>query len=586
MNMKRNLILNSACIASLLANMPAQGQLQSKSPTLESRATADKLIVVSTPDQAARGPHAFKGIALTSGGASAERGSAPPNDLACDAPVDALAVGGTLAWSGTLDGATDTEGFGLNSVWQAFTLTSCAEVTLNWCGTAPLYPLEYVFMDRGACDLFVYEYYPFGDPLDCGDGNPVTYFQMLQSGTYYVPIVDVDGSGGTYSIAVSASPCPPPPPNDQCSDVVPMDLTPGTPLLFEGTTLGATIDGDTTAGVPSDVTTPIVWHAFTLAGCANVTVEYCPNQPGFAGIYVVLAQDCPMDGNLVYSSYDFEQCTGELTLEFWELPAGTYYLPIGGNVYNALVPYAVAVSAAACGPYCAAWAQDAINIYDKIANVTFVGIDNTSTFHLGYEDFTSVSGLVATGSTHPISITLSDAYAGDQALVWIDFDQDHTFQADELVYTSPTSAGPYTGSISIPVDALLGNTRMRVRLHDAAPTHGANDTPCGMSNYGQVEDYTLMIEDGTGINTINTPAFNVFPDPSNGAFTIQSTTMEGNVRVELLDQTGRLVLQQQHVIDVASGVIHINAIGSVAAGAYVLRLSTSEGLATRRITIR
>jgi len=500
--------------------------------------------------------------------------------------VDALAVGGTLSWSGTLAGATDTEGFGLNSVWQAFTLTSCAEVTLNWCGTAPLYPLEYIFMDRGACDLFVFEYYPFGDPLDCGDGNPVTYFPMLQSGTYYVPIVDVDGSGGTYSIAVSASACPPPPPNDQCGDVTPVDLTPGTTLLFEGSTLGATLDGDTTAGVPQGVDYPIVWHAFTLATCANVTVEYCGNAPGFAGIYVVLAQACPMDENVIYSSYDNEQCAGELTLEFWELPAGTYYLPVAGTVYNALVPYVIAVTAAPCGPYCAAWAQDAITIYEKISNVTFAGIDNSSTFSLGYEDFTSMVGTVSAGSSYPFSITLSNAYAGDQVLVWIDFDQDQTFQASEQVYVSPTGAGPFSGSISIPLDAALGNARMRVRMHDAATTHGPNDTPCGMARYGQVEDYTVMIETGLGLDPISASSFNVFPDPSNGEFTIQGLALEGNVRVELIDQTGRMVLQEQHVIGSAGATIHIGTANNIAAGSYILRILSIEGAAVRRITIQ
>ena len=50
---------------------------------------------------------------------------------------------------------------------------------------------------------------------------------------------------------------------------------------------------------------------------------------------------------------------------------------------------------------------------------------------------------------------------------------------------------PWTGTITIPVDALAGNTRMRVRLHDSSI--GGNTTPCGTSTYGQVEDYTLNI---------------------------------------------------------------------------------------------
>src|SRR5690606_39015226 len=48
-----------------------------------------------------------------------------------------------------------------------------------------------------------------------------------------------------------------------------------------------------------------------------------------------------------------------------------------------------------------------------------------------------------------------------------------------------------TGDITIPITALAGNTRMRVRMHYTAS--GGNYTPCGNSGYGQVEDYTVNI---------------------------------------------------------------------------------------------
>ena len=52
---------------------------------------------------------------------------------------------------------------------------------------------------------------------------------------------------------------------------------------------------------------------------------------------------------------------------------------------------------------------------------------------------------------------------------------------------------------------------MRVRLQDTAS--GANNTPCGNSTYGQVEDYTLSI--GTLATSENaTTKVQVYPNPA------------------------------------------------------------------------
>ena len=91
-----------------------------------------------------------------------------------------------------------------------------------------------------------------------------------------------------------------------------------------------------------------------------------------------------------------------------------------------------------------------------------------------------------------MSVTISGAFSSDQVLVWIDLNQDGDFvDPGEYVWTSATGVGPHTGNITISPTATLGQTRMRVRMHDSAL--GPNGTPCGTSTYGQVEDYTVNI---------------------------------------------------------------------------------------------
>jgi len=144
------------------------------------------------------------------------------------------------------------------------------------------------------------------------------------------------------------------------------------------------------------------------------------------------------------------------------------------------------------GDYCEAGAIE--TDFEKIANVTFNTINNNSSSTAGYEDFTSISTPVSRGANYSFSATSPESYTTNQVIVWIDFNQNGDFSdpGEQVLITSP-GGSPWTGNIAIPTNAELGETRMRIRLHDAE--FGPNSTPCGNSQYGQVEDYTLVIYD-------------------------------------------------------------------------------------------
>ena len=148
-------------------------------------------------------------------------------------------------------------------------------------------------------------------------------------------------------------------------------------------------------------------------------------------------------------------------------------------------------------PYCAAGANSTNPAGEKISNVTLNTINNNSTSAAGYEDFRSVSTLLQPGSSYPVTVNLSNGWQDDQVYIWIDFNHNGLFtDAGELIFTSGIGAGPHSGTITIPAQSanvLLGNTLMRVRLQDTGspPT---NNTSCGNSEWGQVEDYTIDLQ--------------------------------------------------------------------------------------------
>ena len=144
------------------------------------------------------------------------------------------------------------------------------------------------------------------------------------------------------------------------------------------------------------------------------------------------------------------------------------------------------------GCYCDAGATDPA--FEKIASVEFGSINNPSTSTAGYENFLTISTDAIKGQVLPITVTSSDTYTGDKVFVWIDFNQNGSFaDAGELVYAAPVnSAGPFTGNVTIDPAALTGPTRMRIRLADQV-FGTQNNTSCGNTTYGQVEDYTVNI---------------------------------------------------------------------------------------------
>lgn len=116
-----------------------------------------------------------------------------------------------------------------------------------------------------------------------------------------------------------------------------------------------------------------------------------------------------------------------------------------------------------------------------------------------YIDYTAQSILLSRGNTYGFEAIASYSEYNQEVIVWIDFNQDGDFDDnDEQLLRTITGTSPWTGNIAIPTSAPTGKTRMRIRLNDTFPEPeplAPNDTPCGNSGYGQVQDYTVVIYD-------------------------------------------------------------------------------------------
>lgn len=133
------------------------------------------------------------------------------------------------------------------------------------------------------------------------------------------------------------------------------------------------------------------------------------------------------------------------------------------------------------------------NVNDEyISRVQLNTIDNTSGAQF-YSDFTSISTTLTKDTQYTITVTptwtgrsYNEAYS-----VWIDYNRDGDFDdTGEQVWTQGnTQATSVSGSFTVPASAVENSTRMRVSMK-----YNAIPTACETFTYGEVEDYTIVIE--------------------------------------------------------------------------------------------
>ncbi|WP_019388073.1 immunoglobulin-like domain-containing protein, partial [Algibacter luteus] len=133
------------------------------------------------------------------------------------------------------------------------------------------------------------------------------------------------------------------------------------------------------------------------------------------------------------------------------------------------------------------------NVNDEyISRVQLNTIDNSSAGQF-YSDFTGIQTTLTKSSQYAITITptwtgsvYTEAYS-----VWIDFNKDGDFDdsGEQVFSQAPTNATSVTGNFTVPTSAVENSTRMRVSMQ-----YNAIPTSCQTFQYGEVEDYTVVIE--------------------------------------------------------------------------------------------
>lgn len=294
-----------------------------------------------------------------------------------------------------------------------------------------------------------------------------------------------------------------------------------------------------------------------------------------------------LNTNVTTNSYKIEDVLQGTTTYFWRIK------PINdcdGGSYSAVFNFTTKQPS-----YCTSTFTDAKNS-EFITNVTFNTINNTSgddhenPNQDGYQDFTFISTTVMPNKTYDIKVSFDVKGFQDYCYVFIDWNKNFVFEQNERYdlgtlykppYT-PSAPGPLTKKITVPSDAVLGKTRMRVIIE-----YTDNDNPHGngacdadhKSESGETEDYTIYVsKDGTENNEL--ADFLVFPNPSIGKVFVKfKTNTNNNVNINLFNIQGRLVETQKFKAnsDVFYQEINFNKLST---GLYFIEVS--DGVHTKK----
>ncbi|GAA4238760.1 hypothetical protein GCM10022291_30490 [Postechiella marina] len=145
--------------------------------------------------------------------------------------------------------------------------------------------------------------------------------------------------------------------------------------------------------------------------------------------------------------------------------------------------------------------------------------------------------------------------------------------ADSNVFPFPGNASPHTETervFNIPEDAIIGDHLIKINGKNY------NDAPNQTSVWGTVLNVPINIVAQGSLSTTkhNAFQFSVFPNPTNDKLNFQ--TKEPVSSVEVVNLIGQKVLS-------ANTVKNALDVSALAKGVYVLKLSSSRGVATKRI---
>ena len=287
------------------------------------------------------------------------------------------------------------------------------------------------------------------------------------------------------------------------------------------------------------------------------------------------------------------------------LPSTTYYWKVisknSAGSATGCTEFSFTTSANPFAPYCGPLVYS--SGVEPITSVVFGGMTNTSAAATGgtaHEVFLDKVAQVNQDGTFEIKLqgNTDGASFTTKFIVFIDWNQDGDFldagetyfdtaaTTVQVVGSTGVDGKEGVGSIKVPADALLGNTRMRIKKNFSATTFYPN--PCfsagtiaagANTGFGQAEDYTVNVGEKLAVSDVTKSSIKAYPNPVKDIFNIEA---QGKIKsIKVFDATGKQLLTKE--INEAKSQIDFSRFNS---GVYVVTTLLENGTSTSTKVIK
>ncbi len=215
---------------------------------------------------------------------------------------------------------------------------------------------------------------------------------------------------------------------------------------------------------------------------------------------------------------------------------------------------------------------------DWIESFSFAGVTTNSGNNSGYFLSSDTPMEVTKGQTY--SFTINPGYSNqnlpEYSKIWIDLNQNGTFDLNELMYDQNTfSSAPVNGNITIPSNTSSGLTRMRVQMVYQGAGKMALPTNCTNYNWGETEDYCLVVKDSVNsnlaINGLEKNSLKIYPNPAKEIINIDWNNFIEGSSISIVDVVGRELINT--ILESKSSNIDVSVFST---GTYIYKVINKE----------
>lgn len=153
-------------------------------------------------------------------------------------------------------------------------------------------------------------------------------------------------------------------------------------------------------------------------------------------------------------------------------------------------------------------------------------------------------------------------------VAWVDFNRDGIFTDDEMILKSnPSKDTPVEAQFSVPADAYVSLVPNKYVVMRVAMRRNGLPNACGIIQYGEVEDYKVMILKPDATNLVDPDAISIYPNPVTDVINI--TNVNDGDGFEIYTSAGRLAKKGKIV---ASKIDATNLVS----GVYIIVINSAE----------